>query len=123
MKKKMPPELKLGRIRMGKYASDDSYGWDGAFQVRRKNPNGRVVTLYLVISDKGGWEHCSVSRPDGMMPTWTDMCWVKDLIWEPEECVVQYHPPQSLYVNFHPGVLHLWKPVGADFPMPPIEFV
>ena len=40
-----------------------------------------------------------------------------------EECVVQYHPPKSEYVNFHPYCLHLWRKVGENFETPPKHFV
>ncbi len=75
-------------------------------------------------SELDGWEHVSVSlgkhrRP----PNWTEMCFVKDLFWGPEECVVQFHPPRSEYVNNHPGVLHLWRCTKAEFPTPPSIFV
>jgi hypothetical protein len=64
------------------------------------------------------WDHVSVSRED-RVPTWEDMCWVKDWFFEEEECVVQYHPPKKDYVNNNPRVLHLWRPVGVEIPMPP----
>lgn len=67
------------------------------------------------------WEHVSVSA--STVPTWGEMCWVKSLFWEPEEVVIQYHPPESQYVNVHGRVLHLWKPVGVVLPMPPIQSV
>lgn len=47
------------------------------------------------------------------------MCWVKDLFWDAEECVVQFHPPASQYINCHPHCLHLWKPIGGNVPTPP----
>ena len=62
--------------------------------------------------------HVSVSAKD-RCPTWGEMCWVKDQFWGPEECVIQYHPPRSRYVNAHPFCLHLWRPVGLDLPQPP----
>jgi hypothetical protein len=33
--------------------------------------------------------------------------------------VIQYHPPESEYVNNHPNCLHLWRPTGCALPMPP----
>lgn len=38
------------------------------------------------------------------------MCYVKDMFFEEDECVVQYYPSKKDYVNIHPYVLHLWKP-------------
>jgi hypothetical protein len=47
------------------------------------------------------------------------MCFVKNLFWDPDECVVQFHPPESEYINNHPNVLHLWRNNRIRFPMPP----
>lgn len=66
------------------------------------------------------FEHASVSVVgEERCPTWAEMCYIKDLFWGPEECVIQYHPPRSQYVNNHPYVLHLWKPKGVAIPLPP----
>ncbi|RQP58000.1 hypothetical protein DF159_20875 [Burkholderia ubonensis] len=74
--------------------------------------------LRAIASDGAGWEHVSVSLID-RCPTWDEMCVVKAIFWDAEDCVVQYHPPQSDYVNCHPYCLHLWRPVGASVPRPP----
>ena len=85
--------------------------------------NGR--SFFVVASDGGGWDHVSVSLCNQKRcPTWEEMCAIKDMFFGPEEAVVQYHPPESMYVNNHPYCLHLWRPnSGAEIPMPPIEFV
>src|SRR5262245_59480517 len=54
-----------------------------------------------------GWEHVSVST-QRRTPNWAEMCFVKDMFWEAEETVIQFHPPESKYVNNHPFVLHMW---------------
>jgi hypothetical protein len=64
------------------------------------------------------WEHVSVSR-ERRIPNWEEMCFGKRLFWDDDECVVQFHPPKSDYVNCHPRCLHLWRPVGGGFPTPP----
>lgn len=74
--------------------------------------------LKVLASDGGGWEHVSVSLSD-RCPTWDEMCIVKDLFFDESECVVQYHPPRSEYVNYHPFCLHLWKPTEFDMILPP----
>jgi hypothetical protein len=51
------------------------------------------------------------------------MCFVKDLFWDEEECVVQFHPPKSKYVNHHTRCLHLWKQIGVVVPMPPTKLI
>lgn len=75
----------------------------------------------FVILPLPAWEHVSVSARS--IPSWEEMCWVKNLFWEPNECVVQFHPSETMYVNIHSDVLHLWKPIGIEFPMPPLECV
>jgi hypothetical protein len=56
-------------------------------------------------------------------PTWREMSYVKDLCWDGEDVVMQLHPKRSEYVNNHPHVLHLWRPVDAEIPTPPSIFV
>jgi hypothetical protein len=68
------------------------------------------------------WEHVSVSLPD-RCPTWEEMARVKALFWEPADCVVQFHPPESEYVNHHPFCLHLWRPIGEQIKTPPAIFI
>ena len=93
------------RVRIGALASDRSYGNNGAFFI----PLGKGQVLGVIASDGGGWDHVSVSLTD-RCPTWAEMCRVKDLFFEPEEVVVQYHPAASQYVNNHPNCLHLFRP-------------
>ncbi len=102
------------RLYYGHLGSLDSDGNNGAFMV----PSFPGTVLRVIASDGGGWEHISVSLVN-RCPTWEEMCDMKALFWGPEDCVVQYHPPASDYVNCHPFTLHLWRPVGASFPMPP----
>lgn len=83
-------------------------GWFWVF------PNG----LKVIASWGERWDHVSVSRPD-RTPTWEEMCWVKDRFFHPHECVVQYHPPESEYVNNHAHCLHLWRPQKSVMPTPP----
>jgi len=109
------------RIATGRFASDFSYGNNGAFTIRHK-----YTVLFVIASDGGGWEHASVhAEKDGKprTPTWDDMCFIKDLFWDEEELVLQYHPPRSEYINAHENVLHLWKPIGVEIPLPPRIFV
>jgi hypothetical protein len=104
---------------------------DGAMSSREGDLFGafyvRVGTVDLIIiattgCDEIPWEHVSLRARDykgERVPTWSEMCRVKDLFWEAEECVVQYHPPKSDYINNHPFVLHLWKPLNVEMPRPP----
>lgn len=115
--------VEKSRIMEGLYASKHG-DRHGCFYI--KHPSG--VRLTVMASDGGDWkeanlsgppwEHVSVSTTQ-RTPTWEEMCFIKDLFFAPEECVVQFHPPKSQYVNHHPNCLHLWKPVGVDIPLPP----
>lgn len=87
----------------------------GAFLIKRIG----LEDIRIVANNEFmGWEHVSVSLSRGKTPTWSDMCFVKDLFWEAEDCVVQFHPPKSEYVNFVDNCLHLWRWVGGEFPQP-----
>ena len=73
-----------------------------------------------------GWEHVSVSIPSPRSriatPSWQEMSFVKELFWEDDQCVVQFHVPVAEHVdNFE--ALHLWRWTGGEFPRPPKEFV
>ena len=46
------------------------------------------------------------------------MCQIKDMFWGPEDCVVQFHPPEADYVNNHPNCLHLWRSIDVEMPRP-----
>lgn len=107
------------RQRHGPLASDPRFGNNGLFLV----PGPRRWPLRVVASDGMGWEHVSVSLAN-RTPYWDEMCRIKDLFWDPEDLIVQYHPPRSQYVNHHPHCLHLWRPIGGQaIPMPPAYMV
>jgi hypothetical protein len=117
-------EINRHRITKGPLASTENIGRNGAFKMQRGK-----FTLYAVATDGADanepgeeFEHVSVhadSWKGGMRcPTWEEMCWIKDLFWEPNEVVIQYHPAEKDYVNTHPHTLHLWKPLGVELPRP-----
>ena len=70
------------------------------------------------LTKEFAWEHVSVSTKT-RCPTWEEMSFVKNLFWEPDECVMQLHVPKSDHKNLHPFCLHLWKPLLAEIPRPP----
>jgi hypothetical protein len=80
-------------------------------------------SFICIASNGGGWDHISITRNNGKLPTWEEMCAIKDIFFDEEEVVVQYHPKKSEYVNIHEGCLHLWKPTIAQMPTPPKIFV
>ena len=102
------------RLRSGRLGSDESFGNNGAFHVKLKHDQ----MVFCIASDGEGWEHVSVSRQD-RTPTWDEMSQVKRMFWTDDDCVVEFHPPVSEYVNFHKHCLHLWRPVAELLPTPP----
>lgn len=110
MRSVLPVRLENGRIRKGWMASTTAMGPYGAFFVQ--GPCGSELKIVASAGDEKpsqGWEHVSVST-ERRPPNWQEMCFVKALFWTDEECVIQFHPPASVYVNNHPYCLHLWKP-------------
>jgi hypothetical protein len=110
--------VERGRWRTGPYASPVGADF-GAFEIA--GPCG--VNLKIIASPGDAdemvpWEHVSVST-EKRCPNWTEMCFVKDLFWEPEETVMQLHPPRSTWINQHPYCLHLWRPLREPIPLPP----
>lgn len=76
----------------------------GACVLQRRNTRLRVI-----FSDGMGWDHVSVSLAT-RCPTWEEMCFVKDVFFQPCEVAMQIHPAKSDYVNNQPFCLHLWRP-------------
>lgn len=77
----------------------------------------------VVWSDGGGWDHVSVCPlRKRIIPSWDDMCRLKDIFFDDQEAAIQIHPQKSEYVNNMPNCLHLWKYQG-DFPLPPAWMV
>lgn len=114
--------LEKYRIPFGPYGSDPGSTW-GAF-VDIPGPCGHK--LRVIASDgldphctEVPWEHVSVSLPN-RCPNWPEMCFIKDLFFAPEEVVMQLHPAHSEYVNTHNFCLHLWRPLKAEIPLPPV---
>jgi len=115
-------------------ATTKADGNNGAFHIESPEPGWRLA---LICSDgaelvEGAyghaekWEHVSVHAHRAAQqrtPTWKEMAYVKRLCWDPEDVVMQLHPKESEYVNCHPHVLHLWRPIGVVIPTPPAEFV
>jgi hypothetical protein len=115
MRSIIPYSIELGRLFHPEYPRS---GPIGAFQIQ--GPCGS--RLRIISSNDYGWEHVSVSL-ERRLPNWTEMCFVKNIFWEDEERVIQYHPPKSEYVNNCKYCLHLWKPIGVELPYPPAMLV
>jgi len=103
------------RVKNGSFGSDSTHGNNGAFIIKSlkiKHP------LTCIASDGMGWEHVSVSLKH-RCPNWEEMCFIKELFWDEEDCIVQYHPPKSQYINNYPYCLHLWRPTQGHIMQPP----
>lgn len=74
----------------------------------------------VIWSNGGGWEHISVCPfKRNYIPSWDDMCAIKDIFFYDDEWAVQFHPAKTEYVNNMPNCLHLWKPTKEKMPIPP----
>ncbi|MBO4228152.1 hypothetical protein [Bradyrhizobium neotropicale] len=117
----IPERLEYARVRNGHFRSTERDGTMGAFSII--GPKGEYLSILSSgVDSETGWEHVSVSTAR-RTPNWTEMCFGKDLFWREDECVIQFHPPRSEYVNCHQFCLHLWKPIGITLPMPPSNLV
>lgn len=127
MKKTLAPEVEA--CRADKDGGTKGDGCYGAFALTHPE-TGR--TLVCIVSDGRDWgecgleglvwEHLSVIAQFGT-PTWAELTWCASQFFEDEECLVQFRPAKSQYVNANPHALHLWRPRGYAIPMPPKECV
>ena len=118
MRPQLVETLQLSRVI--DYFGDNS-GLNGRFLVQ--GPCGCELQLISYDGIKSGWEQVSVDTDRRRSPNWLEMCFAKDLFWDEEECVVQFHPPLSQYVKFSRYCLHLWKPTHVAFPAPPSSLI
>lgn len=103
------------QFRHGKAFSDDG---TGMFYLPRMGKKQGSYFLCLITNGLG-WEHVSVSIPsERRCPTWEEMCYIKDMFFDKDEVVVQFHPAEKDYVNNHPHCLHLWRYLDGKFPTP-----
>jgi hypothetical protein len=111
MKNVLSDKMEAGRIKLGRYGTDKSYGPVGCFEVF----HGATAGLLVIMASDGigdavaqGWEHVSVSLTH-RTPNWAEMCWVKSEFWNEDEQVMEFHPAKDQYVNHHANCLHLWR--------------
>lgn len=125
MKLEVDKRLVSCRITWGDWASSPEHGNNGAFLVVA--PSG--MSLRIIASDGShpdaeGWEHVSVSLSGPKRcPNWPEMCFAKQLFWDDDETVIQFHPAKSDYVNHHPFTLHLWAHRTKPQDVPPFWLV
>lgn len=91
-------------------------GYDGFFLI----PGPEKNRLKVLSTTGDGWEHLSISvHKSNRLPTWTEMCYIKDIFFDDDEVVMQLHPAKKDWVNNHNSVLHLWRPLNNPIPLPP----
>lgn len=128
MKEKFPEIVENCRKRIaGRWSSE--YGDKGGYFIvpYPYNPNLKKqrndVTLSVLVGSGDGWDHISIhvelNGEKKRCPTWEEMSFIKDLFFEDNEWTVQYHPAKSNHINLHPYVLHIWKPIDKELPVPP----
>lgn len=73
-------------------------------------------TCTVVWGDnENGMEHVSVSPLKKFrIPSWDDMCVLKNIFFYDEEETYQVHPKKSEHINIKQNCLHLWKPIGHE---------
>lgn len=109
----------------------ENYRQELSLPVTYRMPYNDRIDMWILVSSDYRWEHVSVSLLTKSeepclierCPKWNEMQFVKDKFFKEDECVVQFHPAKKDYVNNHPYVLHLWRPIDGRFPTPPKELV
>lgn len=112
-------DIELYRVQTPPFVSPKGADY-GLFRVPSPISNGKLMN---VMCSPGGsdWQHVSVSMKT-RCPNWPEMCFVKNLFWDENETVIQFHPPKSEYVNNHKYCLHLWKK-HSGHELPPSSLV
>lgn len=118
MRKQFSDRVERGRWTRGPGHLASQKGADYGMFDLRTNEGQALRVMVSSGADEVPWEHVSVSTKT-RCPTWKEMCWIKELFFEDEEVVIQYHPRKSDYVNQHPFCLHMWRPLNAELPLPP----
>lgn len=101
------------------WTETDTSAWTGApdrdyIRAYRWRQRLGVIVSCCTYNDRRIWLHVSVSRFDGVLPTWEQMSLVKALFIGEERQALQVMPKASEHVNIHPGVLHLWHCLDGD---------
>ncbi len=119
MKKELPEQY---RRKSEKTVYETKAGDDfGAFRI--PHPKNKNLFYKCLVGVGLGWDHVSVTvynpkAGQDFTPNWDDMCHVKDIFFDEDEVVIQFHPAKKDYVNFSKHTLHLWKPQNIELPTP-----
>ena len=105
--------------RVTRYGMDKFHVYEGFVEW-----SGFKASVIFGYDESGLMEHVSVSPfKRRQIPTWEEMCKVKQIFFRENEMVVEIHPSEERYVHGvgSPGgkplenVLHLWRPMNGDF--------
>jgi len=77
-----------------------------------------IAVIWSIAQEADGqpWLHVSLSH-QARLPTWDEIAEIKRLFIGKDRHAAQVHPPETVYVNLHPRVLHLWSPL-EHWPFP-----
>ena len=71
-----------------------------------------VVSSFAIQKDDKLWQHVSASAEK--MPSYQELCWVKQIFIGEDKTAIQVFPKASEHVNDHATCLHLWCCLEAD---------
>ena len=94
--------------------------------ILEESPDGLSGIIHMptwegtIICSYDFWDHVSVApSKKRIIPSWDDMCMIKDIFFKEDEAVIQIHPPKNQYVNNMPNCLHLWRWNEGEMILPP----
>lgn len=117
MRDKLSTKLSIHRVRAENVHEDDH---NGLFVV--PGPMDRKLTV--MVSDKSGWDHVIVNVwGSGIWELNTsEITYVKELIFDPGEIVVEFHSmPYTIVWRDTGSTRHLWRNQSTPTEMPPGE--
>lgn len=88
-------------------------------QIDRHNDFDHVVISVL----KQGSPFVNPNAPAQLvkrMPNYSEICYVKDLVFGPDDIVFHFLPPRGMYLG-SPFAFHMWT-TAKPFPTPPVKF-
>lgn len=118
------PKEEFRVVRGSMSSSKEIDGKCGAWIIPTGQRKGEF--FHVISSNATAWEHVSVKifrKGNTRIPTWLEMCKVKDMFWDKDDVAFQFHPAKENHVSIHDDVLHLWRPKHQTIPMPPLEMV
>ena len=100
------------------HSRGDYFGWFEIPSIKKGQ------TLFVMSNNmrSSSWSHVSVSKKT-QIPSWNEMCYIKELFFGKNKTVVQFHPKEDDYINISKNCLHLWAWNDGTFPVPPKECV